>query len=222
MPPQTAPVPGRRARKKSRTREDLISAATHLFMVNGYEQTTISQIADLVDVSPRTFSRHFATKADVLVFAKEPDIEAFLAALARQPADINDFQAILGAAQSMLPGYEVLLPSWLKSMKVIRSTPALESRNVAERRLFQERLAMGVARRHGLDDPDDLAKLVGVIAESLLRMATDQWTDDEGKSDLGALQRHFFGLLDQIPALSASEPQRVVGKGPMVRRQKAG
>ena len=52
----------RRERKKSRTHDDLVAAATQLFATNGYEQTSIEQITELVDVSPRTFFRHFGSK----------------------------------------------------------------------------------------------------------------------------------------------------------------
>ena len=59
--------PGLRERKKIRTRAALIDAAMELCLKQGYEQTTVEQIAASADVSPRTFSRYFATKDAVFL-----------------------------------------------------------------------------------------------------------------------------------------------------------
>ena len=60
--------PGLRERKKQRTRASIVTAATRLFVEQGYEGTTIAQIAEAADVAPGTVFIHFPTKAD-LVFS---------------------------------------------------------------------------------------------------------------------------------------------------------
>ncbi len=58
---------GLRERKKEKTRTTIVEVALRLFAENGYQQTTIAQIAEAADVSPRTVSTYFPAK-EAIVF----------------------------------------------------------------------------------------------------------------------------------------------------------
>ncbi|TMB71576.1 MAG: TetR family transcriptional regulator, partial [Chloroflexi bacterium] len=59
---------GLRERKKQKTRESIQRAALRLFVKQGYEETTIEQIAAAAEISPSTFFNYFPTKEDVVLF----------------------------------------------------------------------------------------------------------------------------------------------------------
>jgi AcrR family transcriptional regulator len=82
---------GLRERKKQRTRATLIDAAIELCERQGFEQTTVEQIAAIADVSPRTFSRYFATKEAVCLALVDDAVELAAVELARQPEELNHF-----------------------------------------------------------------------------------------------------------------------------------
>src|SRR3954447_19234005 len=88
---------GLRERKKLRTRATLIDAAADLCLRQGFDKTTVDQIAAAADVSPRTFSRYFATK-DAVIAAIADEMDTYIAAaLEQQPLDINEYEALLAA-----------------------------------------------------------------------------------------------------------------------------
>jgi TetR/AcrR family transcriptional regulator, regulator of mycofactocin system len=207
-----APVPdGRRERKKSRTRQDLVDAATQLFASQGYGNTTIEQITELADVSVRTFFRHFASKEDVL-FPRRFHTEALLAAVAGQPETSSDLRAIRDAFVGLLSFDEVALRGALLFRKAVRSDPALEGRDLAMQRQFRYYLALAAARRRGLDEPDELAEMAAALAQSVIALAFDQWADSGGEADLEKLLSRKFDLADRVVSAQASgaEHQRIV------------
>lgn len=88
---------GLRERKKLRTRATIVDVAARLCAQNGYENTTVDQIAAAADVSPRTFSRYFPSKEAVVGALIEDTSEHVAQALAHQPRDITEHEALARA-----------------------------------------------------------------------------------------------------------------------------
>ena len=81
-----SPSPGLRERKKQKTRDTIIKVALELFAERGYEQTTIAEIADAAEVSPRTIFAYFPSKEDIL-FCDTPEIQERLAQAVKDRAE---------------------------------------------------------------------------------------------------------------------------------------
>lgn len=74
----------RRERKKRLTRQRIVMAAIRLFEEQGYEQTTVAQIAAAADVDPKTFSNYFRSKDEVLWVDTERDFDVLFRAIAER------------------------------------------------------------------------------------------------------------------------------------------
>ncbi|MEU6781781.1 TetR family transcriptional regulator [Nonomuraea angiospora] len=78
----------RRERKKRQTRQLLVGTALRLFAEQGYEQTTVAQIAAAADVATKTFFNYFPTKEDVLFAEVLEYMEQVAVVIAeREPSD---------------------------------------------------------------------------------------------------------------------------------------
>ena len=103
---------GLRERKKRQTREAVRRAAFRLFEQLGYPNTTVEQIADAAEISPRTFFRYFPTKAALLIPDQltAPVIELFLKA----PAELSPIAAYRYAVEQMFADMDG--PVWRDEM----------------------------------------------------------------------------------------------------------
>jgi AcrR family transcriptional regulator len=88
-----AAAPGLRERKKARTRAEIRAQALRLFFAQGYEATTVQQVADAAEVSLSTLFRYFPTKAQLVL----PTVRD--ARVGRAPGD-TVFDSIHGALRT--------------------------------------------------------------------------------------------------------------------------
>ena len=73
------------ARRTERVRQEVAAAAEDLFAKRGYDDTTVEDIAEAAEISPRTFYRLYPAKADVVVDMAQTRFGDFVAALADVP-----------------------------------------------------------------------------------------------------------------------------------------
>lgn len=92
------------ARWEPNARERLVRAAVDLFIEQGYDATTVTQIADRAGgLTKTTFFRHFPDKREVLFAGQDTHVRLLAGALATAPADATPLEAV-GAALEALAG----------------------------------------------------------------------------------------------------------------------
>lgn len=150
---------GLRERKKRRTRTALIDAALDLFLRQGYEHTTVDQIAEAVEVSPRTFFRYFGGKEDLLAFHMETSEEVLVAALTARPAAEPPGVAVAASYRALLRYLAEGTPEdrerFSRTRRVLEAEPSLLWAQFTRLAEMEERLAAVLARRMGVDPAAD-------------------------------------------------------------------
>lgn len=175
---------GLRERKKVKTRRAIQTAALDLIERQGYEATTVEQIAAAAEVSPSTFFRYFPTKEDAILQDEYDPMMATL--IAEQPADLTPIEAVrhglrtaLGAA---LGGDRERV---LQRTRMAFAVPAVRARTLDSMRTTEEILAQALAQRTGRPSDDfELKALAGAIVGALL-VAMEHWAASDGHVDLG-------------------------------------
>jgi len=91
-------VPSLRERKKAETHERIAAAAWNLFERQGYDATTLAQIAEAASVSPRTLFHYFPAKEALVHPTLDAELDRLADAFARRPADEPTFTALVAAS----------------------------------------------------------------------------------------------------------------------------
>ncbi|ANY05823.1 TetR/AcrR family transcriptional regulator [Pseudonocardia sp. HH130630-07] len=129
-----------RERGKLATRQALLDAAMELFARHGFEDATIARIAELADVSTRTFFLHFPSKEAVLTGGDDARVELVTHILRTPEPGENAVEVFSRALHTMIDDYppqEVQLA--LMRLRLSATSPAFRTsmaqrHNVAEAR----------------------------------------------------------------------------------------
>ncbi len=199
---------GLRARKKEKTRHALETAALELFAEKGFDGTTVDEIAEACDVSPRTFFRYYATKEDVLFADGDDRLEALLAELARRPAGELPLRAVQAAFVATTDDYAQDRERLVLRSRAYDSSSGLRSHKFERQRSWEEAVTATLVERDrlaGRTTPDLQLRIVAGAAMACLHAAMHHWLESGG--DLQALVRDGFDYL--VDGLSTHAGGRV-------------
>ncbi|SMH50998.1 transcriptional regulator, TetR family [Rathayibacter oskolensis] len=159
-------------------RERFVSAALHLFSEQGYDETTVAQIADRAGLTKSTFFRHFPDKRDVLAAGQET-LSALLAeGIAAAPPTATPLEAVeagLANASAAMTPFNRELGQRLDA--VIATSAELQERALLKKVGMAAAMADAL-RDRGVDDSVAAAAAeLGVLA---FKEAFAAWSAGEG------------------------------------------
>ena len=194
----TDPEPDWRLRKKTATRDRIRASALRLFREQGYDATTVEQIAAAAGVSHMTFFRYFPAKEDVaLSDGYDPLIASHIA---RTPATwpvIRRIRAVL--VEGLRQVYDTNRDTLLAQNKLIIATPALRDRLWADQIATQQLILQALSA--GQDDPRPSFETRVTVAACLAAATTAilAWVETDGTTELPDLIEQAFDTLTHLP-----------------------
>ena len=188
---------GLRERKKIKTRLAIEEAALALFEEQGYDATTVEEIAARADVSTTTFFRYYPTKAEVLVAEHGGQLPALHQAIVERPRDEDDLVAIRHAVQEhWVAAVDADLTA--RKAKVVETSDLLRGLSYHRGQRWLAVFSDALAQRHGRDTEDERCELAARVALDALASAVQRWTDRGCAGDLAPVVAQSFDRMAEV------------------------
>lgn len=177
----------------------MVRAALELFTEQGYDNTTVAEIAERAGLTKSTFFRHFPDKREVLFAAQDILCQLFADGIATAPASATPLEAVAAAlaaaAAAFPPGRRDL---GLQRRAVIAANPELQEREALKRTGFAAAMTKALQERGVADPTASLAAELGVLA---FKRAHARWADPTDQQPFDELGRQ---ALEELQVASAT------------------
>ena len=164
---------GLRERKKRRTRQTIVDVAVRLFTDQGYEETTLVQVAETAEIAPSTFFNYFPSKVDIVFGFFDAVIESARERVLGRPDGESTSAALLAWLREDMPEIEAGYAEGMRRLpEIIMANAALRSEQLLRSAQLEDVFAEGYAR--DLGEPADSLR-PRVMATIALRGMADVW-----------------------------------------------
>ncbi len=190
-----------REKHAAETRQKILDEATALFIDQGFEATTIHEIAERADVSPRTFFRYFPTKEALLFHDLEERLDKIRDWIEQRPPGESPAQMLIAALCATVGEIESTPEQRALIVRLLSERPSLRSyqrTTIIER--MEQQVTATLARRSGLDVHDrGLRALVAAIS-ACFDVALRDWIEHGTAGTFDAV------FLDTVAVVAAAIP----------------
>jgi AcrR family transcriptional regulator len=183
---------GLRERKKQQTRETIARVALRLFADHGYDKTTLADIAEAADVSPRTIFSYYESKEDILFCQEGEFLEQLKERLEQRPVGTTTVDAIREFIASIPPPDEQAM----LRKQIVANNPALQMKIRAHLGQLEPLLTESIAK--DLDaGPDDIRPpLLAASITAAFTTVRDRLLEAEAGGPIS--HEDAMGTIDQV------------------------
>ncbi len=187
-----------RERKKRLAQATIEEAALRLFQQQGYEHTSIQDIADAVMMSPRTFFRYFASKEEVLIRPIHIIQSNGIHSLQQMASTESPHAALRATFMHLASQYQEQRAGFLLRYQVAMQNPSTASLYLyamAE----TEPVICDVLCSHleATTNRNEIRFLVAIYMAAL-RVALEEWLEQEAQEDLVSLLRKYLDSFSSL------------------------
>jgi AcrR family transcriptional regulator len=202
-------VPGLRERKKIATRNALRDSAMSLFASQGFNATTIDQIAEAANVSRATVFSYFPTKEEIVFGEGAAAIEGLAALLRERPADRTTID-VVHAWLGQLAGW--MEPELVLQQRLVREVPVVGARQL---QLYGEvERAIAESLEAELEGEQLAARLAASALVAGLRVAQETAAARMEHEDRALSDAEVSALLDRAVAFAEAGIRRLRAQSP--------
>jgi AcrR family transcriptional regulator len=159
----------------------LAAVALALYAEQGFEQTTVAEIAARAGLTERTFFRHFADKREVLFYGSEMAQDLLARAVADAPASVPPMDAVRAGLESFGAMIQENPERSRLRDAVISANAELRERELIKLAAFATTVA-GALRDRGIPEPT--ASLAAETGVAVFKVAFARWIGEQGQPDL--------------------------------------
>jgi len=189
-----------RERKKRLAQATIEETALRLFQQQGYEHTSIQDIADAVMMSSRTFFRYFASKEEVLLGPMRTILSDGLRFLQRVAPTESPHAALRATVEYLASLYQQQRASFLTRYQVVMQIPSIGS--VYLYALVETESALYDALCSYLEAATNCHEIRFLVAiyMTALHVALEEWLEQEAQGDLvSSLRAYLDSFHDFLP-----------------------
>ncbi len=190
-----AELTGRRERNKRERRRRLEDVALELFERDGFDRTTIEQIAVEAELAPRTFFSYFATKDDLVLADYSERLERILTELEQRPEDEPAWDALRASFAAVAADYESERDRIRRRFTIMAGNPSVFARSLHLQAGWEQALAERLATRLGARADDPAPRLLAATALAVMRASLQHWLTAPHPPALPALVQSGFDQL---------------------------
>lgn len=208
---------GLRERKKQKTRESIQRAALRLFLKQGYEETTVEDIAEAAEISASTFFNYFPTKEDVVLYDIYDPVAIEM--ILNRPKDEPLNTVARRVLEAMDELFERDKEMMLQRAKLVMDVPELRGRmwDELERTLGVFARALAERTRRSVDDFE--LRVTTRILVAAIYEAVIEWMRGNGRESLAALTDRALDVMERGASLAGTATTAAARRIPPPRRK---